>query len=162
MKPFALPTAMLIAAAILWAADPPFVKEGYWSIHTVSTDQPKNEKTESTKTICRNHAYEQYVRDLAKKAAVKCKTITDDSSTGVYKTESECTAGTSVIHTKGTATYSDTASHSESTATYTPPLYGLSGMTMIQDQKYLGACPAGVEPGDMIGADGKKINSWRH
>jgi hypothetical protein len=112
--------------------------------------------------ICRNRAYEQHVRDLAKTAAAKCKTIKDELTASAYNTESECTAGATVIHTKGTVTFSENASHAESASTYTPALAGMTGTTMVMDQKYLGACPAGVEAGDTIGADGKKITTWKH
>jgi hypothetical protein len=54
----------------------------------------------------------------------------------------------------------NTASHSEGHTTYDPPVRGMSESTMIMDQKYVGACPAGVEPGDMIGADGKIEHTW--
>jgi hypothetical protein len=52
----------------------------------------------------------------------------------------------------------DTAAHSETRATYTPPMYGLTETTMVMDQKYVGACPAGVGPGDTIEAGGKVIH----
>jgi len=32
---------------------------------------------------------------------------------------------------------------------------------MIMEQKYEGACPAGMEPGDMTGADGRVIHRAR-
>jgi hypothetical protein len=71
--------------------------------------------------------------------------------------------GATVIETKGTATFSgDTSTHSESHATYTPAMAGISEMTMIQDQKYVGSCPAGAQPGDRINADGTVIHLGKH
>jgi hypothetical protein len=40
----------------------------------------------------------------------------------------------------------DTAYHSEMHMTYTPPVHGLSEMTLSQDGKWLGACAAGEAP----------------
>ena len=72
------------------------------------------------------------------------------------------TAGT-VVESKGTTTFQgDTATHSETHATYTPPMGGISGMTMIMDQKYVGSCPAGLQPGDRTNADGSVIHLWKH
>lgn len=71
-------------------------------------------------------------------------------------TETQCSAGGSVLKTKAVVTMSgDGAAHSETTTTYTPALYGTSETTMIMDQKFMGACPAGMEPGDMMDASGK-------
>lgn len=54
----------------------------------------------------------------------------------------------------GDTLWSDTAVRSESHATYTPPISGMSQSTTILEQKWVGACPAGVEPGDRVTADG--------
>jgi hypothetical protein len=99
------------------------------------------------------------VRSQSKKP--KCKTVSESSSGGTATTISECTVGTTLIRNKGTLTMTgNTASHSEGHTTYDPPVRGMSESTMIMDQKYVGACPAGVEPGDMIGADGKIEHTW--
>jgi hypothetical protein len=64
--------------------------------------------------------------------------------------------GSTVIDSKGTATFQgDSAAHSETHATYSPAMAGLSETTMIMDQKYVGACPAGAVAGDRIAADGR-------
>jgi Protein of unknown function (DUF3617) len=147
-------SVLLLTAA--YAADPPAMKEGLWSIHTVSTDQPGNKKTEGTVSLCRNHAYDERVRAMAaQQSAKRCKTINESTTGGTITTENECTVGSSVLKTKAVATLNGDTAHSESHTTYAPAMYGTSESTMIMDQKYLGACPAGVEPGDRIGADGK-------
>jgi hypothetical protein len=51
----------------------------------------------------------------------------------------------------------DNGTHSESTTTYNPAFGGISSTTMIMDQNYVGPCPAGMEPGDMMDANGKII-----
>jgi|SRR5579863_1779669 hypothetical protein len=155
-------TSLLLTIGTVFAADPPPMKEGYWSIHTVTIDQPGDKKQETNRSICRNHAYDQYVQELAKKQSAACK-VTESSSGGTRTTESECTVAGTVVRSKGTVTGAgENAAHSETTATYTPPMGGMSGMTMIMDQKFMGACPAGVVPGDMITADGRKTNNWKH
>jgi hypothetical protein len=55
----------------------------------------------------------------------------------------------------GTYTYiSSTSTHSESHAAYTPAYDGKTDETVIQDQTYVGSCPAGMQPGDRIKVDG--------
>ena len=152
-----LPVAASLASFVLYAADPPAVKEGLWSIHTVSIDNPGSKKTDGTRSICRNHAYDTRIREQAEKQQKQtCKSANRTSSGNSFTDESECTVQGSVIKTKGVTTFTgDTAFHSETHATYTPALYGNAETTMVIDQKYVGPCPAGMEPGDFMSADGK-------
>lgn len=153
----------MVVPLILLAADAPSLKEGFWSIHSVSTEQPSGKKREVTRSICRSRAYDDYVRERAKKIPPTCKIVTDSTSGGTTVMETECTVQETTVHGKTTTTItSETAVHSETHTTYTPPLAGMTEMTMVMDQTYTGACPEGVEPGDMIGPDGKKVASWKH
>jgi hypothetical protein len=154
--------AVLFSVGSAHAAGPPDVKEGLWSDHTQSIDQPGNKKSEGTKTICRSHAYDQYVKTLAAKVP-GCTKVSENYNGHTFTSEMRCVVGGSVIDGKETATFQgDTAVHSESHSTYTPALYGVSATTRIADQKYLGSCPAGSQPGDIKSADGKIINTWKH
>ncbi len=63
------------------------------------------------------------------------------------------------MHSKGRLTVNgDTFAHTENTTTFTRPMDGIAEATLIMDEKYVGACPAGMQPGDTMAADGK-INS---
>lgn len=136
----------------------PEVKEGLWSIHRVMIDNPGNKKTESTTTICRDHAYDRKAQAVAK--SVKgCTTANENFQGGKYSLELHCVVGSTTIDTKGTSVYQgDTAAHSESRTTYSPAFGGVTDSTMIMDQKYVGACPAGAKPGDMTAEDGHVIH----
>jgi hypothetical protein len=154
---------LLSAAAALWlpvayAADPPELKEGLWSIHTQETDNPGNKKTESTRTICRDHAYDKSVQALAKTAVKDCK-VSESVQGSKTSSEAHCVVAGTVIDTKGTGAYvGDTSTHSETHTIYSPALYGMAESTTIMDQKWVGSCPAGVQPGDMTNADGTVIH----
>ncbi len=39
---------------------------------------------------------------------------------------------------------------------------GITETTMTQDQKYLGNCPAGAQPGDMTTSNGTVKHLWKH
>ena len=156
------------AAAALWlpigvvhANNPPDVKEGLWSIRTQTIENPGNKKTDRTSTICRNHAYDQYV--LARAKNIKGCTLTEASQGSKHSVQTHCVIEGTVVDSKGTTTFQgDTSTHSESHATYSPALAGVSEITTIQDQKYVGGCPAGAQPGDITSADGKVNHSWKH
>ncbi len=152
---------MLISAAaalvlpIAHAADPPQLREGLWSIHTQTTDNPGNKKSESTRTLCRDHAYDRSVEALAKTAVKGCTKVNESVQGGKTSSEAHCVVGGIAIDTKETGTYGgDTSTHSEVHTTYSPAFAGMSESTMIMDQKYIGGCPAGAQPGDQTNPDG--------
>jgi len=143
------------------AIDLPPMREGLWSIHTQTFDNPGNVKREFTQKICRNHAYDNSVRAKAKNIP-GCKVLNENLSGHTYTIEMECNISGSVIHSKGVTTSTgDDAFRSETHTTYAPALHGVSDTTMIMDQKFEGSCPAGTEPGDIIRPDGTVIHSGR-
>jgi hypothetical protein len=155
--PAAASTAACLAGFSLFAADPPAMKEGLWSIHTISIDNPGNKKSEGTRSICRNHAYDARIRQQTEqKQKQTCKSNSEASSGNTFTAESECSVQNSIIKSKGVTTFNgDSSIHSETHGTYTPALFGVAETTIIMDQKYVGACPAGMQPGDFMSADGK-------
>ena len=154
--------ALLLPLGTTLGLDLPELKEGLWSIHRLVTTNPGNNKTDTTSTICRNHAFDQHVRSLAK-GLKGCTVVNESLQAGTYVAETRCKVGGTAIDSKATVTSrGDNATHSESHATYTPPMAGMSEMTMIMDEKYVGNCPAGVEPGDITQADGRVTHTWKH
>jgi len=154
--------ALLLPIGIAIAATPPELKEGLWSIHNQSIDNPGNKKTDSSSTICRSHAYDEYVHSLAK-GRKGCTSINESLQGGKYFIEMHCVVAGTTVDSKATTIYQgDTSTHSENHATYSPALGGVSEVTMTMDQKYVGSCPAGVQPGDMTDADGTVTHLWRH
>ena len=152
---------LLLPIAIAIAANHPELKEGLWSVHSQTTDNPGNKKSEGSYTICRSHAFDQSVEALVKN--MKGCTMNESFQGNKYSVEMHCTVGTTVIDSKGTTTFDgDTSTHSESHATYTPALAGMTDITMIEDQKYTGSCPAGIQPGDRTNADGTVIHLGKH
>ena len=138
----------------------PPMKEGLWAIHHITIQSPSGKKMESIDRLCRNHEYDAFIRAEAKKAP-GCKILHESLKGAVYTSETECTALGTVIHAKSTVTTGDNAVRSESHAVNTPPLNGVTENTIIMEQKYVGACPADLRPGDLVRADGIKINAWK-
>ena len=72
---------------------------------------------------------------------------------------SECKFGDSTMKSTSVTTFTgDTAYHTEVKATYTPPMAGKAGGITVIDAKWTGPCPAGMQAGDVILPDGRKIN----
>jgi Protein of unknown function (DUF3617) len=158
---------LLFAVALLLpianAANAPDMKEGLWSIRIQTIDNPGNKKDDTTSTLCRNHAYDKSVEGLANGVKKNCTKYNESFQGGKYSIDSQCTVAGTVIATKGTATYiGDTSAHAENHTGYSPAFYGVSESTMIMDQKYIGNCPAGAQPGDRTTADGKVTHLGRH
>jgi len=162
MKKMLVAAAVALVLPIAQAANPPDLKEGLWSVHTQSIDNPGNEKSEGTYTLCRNHAFDQSALAIAK--SVKgCTMVSESFQGGKYSAVSHCEAAGTVIETKLTSTFQgDTSFHSESHATYTPAFYGKTESTAVVDQKYVGSCPAGAQPGDRTNADGRVVHLGKH
>lgn len=157
MKKPVLTAACLLLFGIAHAADfpdmPP-MKEGLWKIHMVDT-APGQKPTENTYLFCRDHAWDQHTRQIAQKFLASCTTTIDTKSGNTRTAVMSCKIANSTITTKSTLTTTgDTQYHSESSTTFTPPLNGQSQSTMIQDQTFVGACPANMQPGDRQLANG--------
>jgi hypothetical protein len=160
-------TLILMAAAIAMpagladAADLPQVKEGLWQIRMQTVENPGNKKSDVTTTLCRNHEYDKSAQALAKNMK-GCTSISENLDGSTYSSETRCTVGGTVIDSKGTVSYTDTTAHGETHATYTPAFYGYTDETIIQDQKYVGDCPAGMQPGDHLLPDGTIQHRAKH
>jgi hypothetical protein len=150
---FTTAAAALLMTGTARAVDPPPMKEGLWSIHNQSVTNPGNKKDDNTATICRSHDYDQKVRDKMKTMA-NCKMIAETLQGNEYSAHQQCTVQGSLIDSVTTVTFSENGTHTEGHASYKPAMAGVSEMTMTQDQKFVGACPAGQKPGDVTPTDG--------
>ena len=152
---------LLLPLAIASAAGPPEQKEGLWSIHRQSINNPGNQKTESSSTICRSHTYDAYTLSLVK--TKKGLHYPQRGLAGQHLFRRVALHSGGYVDSKGTVTYTgDTSAHPETRAAGTPALGGVSETTMIMDQKYVGSCPAGAQPGDLTNADGRVTHLWKH
>jgi hypothetical protein len=135
--------------------DEPPMKEGLWKIHSVTTT-PGKPPQDSTMSLCRNHAYDQYAHGIVQKSLANCTTLSDVKLPGKRSMTVSCKISGSTITTKSIITSSgDSNYRSESESTYNPPLFGQTEMSMVQEQSYVGACPAGMAPGDRMLSTGQ-------
>lgn len=154
MKRIVCSSLALLLFSLARAANPPSVKEGLWEVRGQITENPGSKRADFAYRICRDHAYDKAMDDRVRNVQ-GCSTSFDSLGHGHFASASRCTADKVVIDSKGTTTYeSDTVIHSESRATYTPAFRGRTDETIVEEQRYLGPCPVGVQPGDRIMPDG--------
>jgi len=153
--------ALLGLIGSAYALDNPPVKEGYWSVHSVTVDQPGNKTFDGKYFMCRNHAFDAYLE--TKKNVPGCVTKSQSVQGNKHYTELSCAMGGTTINSKSTVIYNgDTSLHSETDATYTPLFMGHSAEKMTMDFAYVGSCPAGIQPGGRVSQDGTVMHLWRH
>jgi hypothetical protein len=153
--------ALLPAMMCACAATTPKLQEGLWEVHGQSIENPGNQKIEFIYKLCRDHAYDKALDDRIKDVK-GCSTSLQKVGGDKFVAASRCTAGPLVIESKGTTVYPNSTSiHSETQATYTPSLKGKTDQSMIEDQKYLGACPADMKPGDRLMSNGILLHGAR-
>jgi hypothetical protein len=151
--------AVLSASIGIAGADefkPPPMKDGLWESHSTHTQQGKTVFDTSVK-MCQSKELTKSMRSNAEELRKKnkCTSAVTQPSPNSYVEESRCAEGpnagsvTKVIYTF----QGDTASHMEMHINE-----GKSETVTIMDLKYLGSCPAGMKPGDVVMPDGKKIS----
>ncbi len=142
--------------------DPPPVKEGLWSIHTETTNNPSGKKSEGSYTLCRDHAFDEQMR-ANEKSMKGCSTVMEHYQDGSYTSEIQCKMGATTIDSKGTTVFKgDTVLHSETHTSYSPAMGGVTDSTIVMDSKYDGSCPEGTQPGDRTNPDGTVIHLGKH
>lgn len=156
-KPALLFGALLICSGIAQADGfkPPPTREGLWETHSTHTQQGKTVFDKTIK-MCQSNESTQSMQARAEEMRKQneCTSNVTQPSTGTYVEESRCAKGPNAGSvTKVVYTYQgDTASHTEMRMNI-----GKSESAMIIDAKYVGSCPAGMKPGDLV-IDGKIIS----
>ncbi len=148
--------AIVAGSVGLAAADefkPPPMKDGLWETHSVQTHAGKSVSDMSIK-MCQSKELTQSTQSLSQEMRKKnqCSSVVSQRSGNTIVEETRCAKGPSA-DTVIRAVYSnvgDTAAHIEM-----HELKGSSENVTVMDMKYLGSCPAGMKPGDVIMPDGK-------
>jgi hypothetical protein len=137
---------------------PPPTKDGLWETHTTQVQQGKTVSDRSVKMCQSTELTKSFQSDAeALRKRNECTSNVTQPSPTTYVEESRCAKGpnagsvTKVVYTH----QGDTASHTEMHMNV-----GKAETLMIMDAKYLGSCPAGMKPGDLI-MDGKIISGGK-
>jgi len=151
------PAVTMLVIGCAFAADSPLMKEGLWSMNIESSINPAGTTTRFTASMCRSRAYEAQKAEEAKGKGT-CKTPVTRDNGATQETVIECTIGGATTRIKETVTVTgENSAHTITQSTFDSPIGGITEMIVTSDMKYVGPCPAGVEPGDVIMEDGKII-----
>jgi hypothetical protein len=154
--------ALLVAVLTPWigaaGADGiklPAMRDGFWETHTTQTQEGKTISNSSVQ-MCQSKALTESMQSTAEELRKKnvCTSSVTRPSNNTYVEESRCAKGPNAGSvTRVVYTYQgDTTSHTEMHLNV-----GKSETVMIMDARYLGSCPTGMKPGDLM-MNGKIIS----
>jgi hypothetical protein len=154
--------AIVIAAACVGiaAADefkPPPMKDGLWETHSVQSQAGKSVSDMSIK-MCQSKQLTQSTQSLSEEMRKKyqCTSVVSQRSGNTIVEETRCAKGPNAgsVNKGVYSNVGDTAVHIEM-----HQQKGGSEDVTVMDMKYLGSCPAGMKPGDVIMPDGKVFSA---
>ena len=155
-KRMSFPLAALLmcaAAAAEGQQEFPGRRPGLWELKIGSQDREQISKQ------CIDAGTDARMREMGGQIGQMCRRISGRLSGDSYVSESECRMAGSLIHSKA-AFQGDLSCdyRGEIVSTFTPPLMGQSGSTTSLKARWIGACPAGMKPGDALLPNGAKVN----
>jgi hypothetical protein len=149
MQPLCEGLIVVCMAASAHAADYPTIKEGLWTTTTILSDRKHPPQTGK---MCNSTAVMQQVIDRQKKPDQPCRIVNMTHTGSVYTQQTECLVDGTVKKSTSITTFTgDSLVHTEIR-------HEGGALTVVSDSKYLGVCPAGMQPGDYVGDDGMKLN----
>ena len=146
-----------LGAGSVGAIDFPAMKPGLWESSITREGAPQ--KLGGTK-MCMDAAVQKEMMEMGMGTMKTMCSKNDVRREGnrVYGT-AECKFGESTMKSTSVTTFTgDTAYRAEIKSTYDPPMQGMPSGTTLIDAKWTGACPAGMQAGDVVLPDGRKVN----
>jgi hypothetical protein len=149
--------AVAFAAANALAVDFPTLKAGLWESQV--TRDGAAAKTPAMK-MCMDATVQKEMLDAG------MGTMKDMCSKNEIRRDgnrmygnAECRLGETTMKSNAVTTFTgDVAYRSEVKSTFDPPMAGRSSGTTVIEAKWTGACPAGMQPGEVVLPDGRKVN----
>lgn len=134
-------------------------KEGLWEL--VSTT-PDSKRPPMTQRICLDRETDALLNKMGLMVGKQvCSKSEFHVSGNRVTTRAVCDLGASQLTSEGVITYSgDSSFRNEIHGRFQPAMAGVSETHTVQEGKWVGACPAGMKPGDLVmtpGASGREI-----
>jgi hypothetical protein len=154
---FLLVLAVALAAPVT-AQDFPIMKAGQWETSTTTSRAPTGPLSKIT--MCTDEAIQRQMMDMSKGMQREmCSKSDIRREGGNYVGDSVCKMGESKMTTHSVMTIQgDTAYKVAITSTYDPPFMGMKDSQTSVEGKYVGPCRNGLQPGDVVMPDGRKMN----
>ena len=149
----------LCTTAAMAAVDLPTMKPGLWETQVTRDAAPSKAPPPATR-MCIDTATQKEMMEMGMGAAKSMCAKNDIRREGmkVYG-NSECKIGDSTMKSQSVTTFSGDSSYKiDVDATYDPPFMGRAASKTHIDAKWTGACPADMQPGDVMLPSGQKIN----
>jgi hypothetical protein len=139
------------------AADLPPRKPGLWQ---VDMTMPGGPMPPQQMKMCIDKDTDADMQKLGMNASKgTCSTPQIVHNGDTVTIDSSCKMGTTQASTHAVSRFTgDTAYHTDITTKFDPPMGGLSQQVMAQDAKWVGPCPADMQPGDVLMGNGMKMN----
>jgi hypothetical protein len=139
------------------ADDLPARKAGLWEVtmHMASGNAPTQ-----TMKFCTDAATDAELYKFGMNATQgMCSRYDLHRSGSTATVDTECKMGEMKMTSHSEMNFTgDTAYKTEIKSHFDPPMMGRSDSTMTQEAKWTGPCPADMQPGDMVGPNGMKMN----
>jgi hypothetical protein len=153
--------ACMAAAMPAFAVDFPARKPGLWEIQTGSGGSEGAGKSAGhTMQQCIDAASDKALREMGQGMGKDlCSKQELKLESGRLVMDSVCKIGntTATSHAVMTGDFSSTY-RMESKSSYSPPLMGRTEGTAVMEAKWIGPCKPDQKPGDMVMANGMKMN----
>jgi len=135
----------------------PNIREGLWE-STVDTDG--SGKLQKIKQCFGDHESVKSLFEQNKKMMQgTCGTMNVVATGNKYTSNVSCDLGISKLSIKSVVQGDFQKEYTVTSHTsFNPPMMGQKGNVTTAKASYLGDCPSGIKPGDVVMADGKKIN----
>lgn len=156
---------LLLAAAAVFAALPagadelPQRKAGFWELTTEVEGMPG---ASHRLKQCIDKATDAELltlgKDITEKMGGRCEQNDIGREEGRYIHKADCMIGGSHVVSRTTFEGDFNKEYTAtSITTYQPPMMGMSDTRATVTARFLGPCPEGVNPGDVVLADGRKM-----
>jgi hypothetical protein len=153
-----LASSIIVCAAMAaMAADLPQRKPGLWD---VTLSMPNGRTSAQAMKFCTDAATDASLYQAGMNAAQGMCSRNDVTRAGnIVTIDTECKMGDMTVKSHAVMTFtSDTAYTTNIQTHFDPPMMGRSESSMTQEAKWAGACPADLQPGDMVMPNGMKMN----
>jgi hypothetical protein len=139
------------------AADPPVLKSGLWEVTRVNSQQPDHK---SVTTMCLDESVQAQMREFGMGAAKEMCSQNERSFAGNRMTLSAtCKMGPTTMKTTAVMVFNgNTSYHMDGSSTFDPPMLNTSQVRTTIDARWVGACRAGQQVGDVTLETGQTIN----
>ena len=156
MKNLLILAVFLLCPLTALANEVPPIKAGLWEVTTSKAGQ----EGKSIKQCVNQSVLKELLESTRAHMGGTCSDMEMTKSGNTYKSSMRCDIMGSTMVSESEMTGDFQKSYSVTTKTQmTPPIMGMGNTQQDSTARYLGDCEEGMQPGDMIMADGKKVNS---